>query len=233
MQQFADTDVPRRNHQLPIAVVVADRTRLFLDEIRARLRSFLVPPNCATGDEMPPPLVNQTSATKPRDRAATLVVGRRSRPRDARSGREIARAAPTGLIWRRRFTVHFHAYASADYRGKRPQPRKVEDLDQHHSVAFGAPTATHLLYHLNSLLSVGRDPKNPRIPQITVNNLCDDACGRARRRRRCVARLLRAARIGTCAPFAASGHAGDGLPSDLRRGDEERRASSGFSRLSH
>jgi DNA-binding transcriptional LysR family regulator len=75
------------------------------------------------------------------------------------------------LIRRRLFTVHFHAYASADYLRKHPQPRKVEDLDQHHLVAFGAPTATHLLYDLNSLLSVGRDPKTPRTPQITVNNL--------------------------------------------------------------
>jgi len=44
-------------------------------------------------------------------------------------------------------------------------------LDQHHLVAFGAPTATHFLYDLNSLLTVGRDPKNPRTAQITVNNL--------------------------------------------------------------
>ena len=65
------------------------------------------------------------------------------------------------LIRRRLFTVHFHAYASADYLRKRPQPRTVEDLDQHHLVAFGAPTATHLLYDLNSLLTLGRDPKNP------------------------------------------------------------------------
>ena len=63
------------------------------------------------------------------------------------------------LIRRRLFTVHFHAYASADYLRKHPQPRKVEDLDAHHLVAFGAPTATHLLYDLNSLLSVGRDSK--------------------------------------------------------------------------
>src|SRR5208283_2503206 len=75
------------------------------------------------------------------------------------------------LIRRRLFTVHFHAYASADYLKKRPQPRRVEDLDHHHLVAFGAPTATHLLYDLNSLLAVGRDPKNPRVPQIAVNNL--------------------------------------------------------------
>jgi DNA-binding transcriptional LysR family regulator len=75
------------------------------------------------------------------------------------------------LIRRRLFTVHFHAYASADYLRRHPQPRKVEDLDHHHLVAFGAPTATHLLYDLNSLLTLGRDPKNPRVPQISVNNL--------------------------------------------------------------
>ena len=75
------------------------------------------------------------------------------------------------LIRRRLFTVHFHAYASADYLKKQPQPRKIEDLDHHHLVAFGAPTATHLLYDLNSLLTLGRDPKNPRAPQISVNNL--------------------------------------------------------------
>jgi len=75
------------------------------------------------------------------------------------------------LIRRRLFTVHFHAYASPDYLKKHPLPRKVEDLDRHHLIAFGAPTATHLLYDLNSLLTLGRDPKNPRMPQISVNNL--------------------------------------------------------------
>ena len=75
------------------------------------------------------------------------------------------------LIRRRLFTVHFHAYASAEYLKRRPQPRRVEDLDHHHLVAFGAATATHFLYDLNGLLSVGRDPKSPRTPQIAVNNL--------------------------------------------------------------
>jgi DNA-binding transcriptional LysR family regulator len=74
-------------------------------------------------------------------------------------------------IRRRLFTVHFHAYASADYLKRRPQPRSAEDLDRHHLIAFGASTATHLLYDLNSLLTLGRDPKNPRTPQISVNNL--------------------------------------------------------------
>ena len=75
------------------------------------------------------------------------------------------------LIRRRLFTVHFHAYASADYLKKSGQPRTIADLDQHRLVAFGAPTATHLLYDLNSLLTVGRDPKSPRPPHLAVNNL--------------------------------------------------------------
>jgi DNA-binding transcriptional LysR family regulator len=75
------------------------------------------------------------------------------------------------LIRRRLFTVHFHAYASAEYLKKAGQPRTLEDLDRHRLVAFGAPTATHLLYDLNSLLTVGRDPKNPRAPHLSINNL--------------------------------------------------------------
>jgi DNA-binding transcriptional LysR family regulator len=75
------------------------------------------------------------------------------------------------LIRRRLFTVHFHAYASTDYLKKGGQPRTIADLDQHRLVAFGAPTATHFLYDLNSLLTVGRDPKSPRIPHIAINNV--------------------------------------------------------------
>jgi DNA-binding transcriptional LysR family regulator len=75
------------------------------------------------------------------------------------------------LIRRRLFTVHFHAYASAEYLKKAGQPRTVEDLDRHRLVAFGAPTATHFLYELNSLLTVGREPRNPRIPHLAINNL--------------------------------------------------------------
>ena len=94
------------------------------------------------------------------------------------------------LIRRRLFTVHFHAYASADYLRRRPQPRKVEDLDHHHLVAFGAPTATHLLYDLNSLLTVGRDPKkSARAADFGQQSRRDDARGRKRGRHRGPARL--------------------------------------------
>jgi DNA-binding transcriptional LysR family regulator len=75
------------------------------------------------------------------------------------------------LIRRRLFTVHFHAYASAEYLKKAGQPRMVEDLDHHRLVAFGAPTATHFLYELNSLLTIGRDSKAPRAPHLAINNL--------------------------------------------------------------
>ena len=75
------------------------------------------------------------------------------------------------LIRRRLFTVHFHAYASAEYLKKAGQPRTIEDLDRHRLVAFGAPTATHFLYDLNSLLSIGRDARNPRSPHLSLNNL--------------------------------------------------------------
>ncbi len=75
------------------------------------------------------------------------------------------------LIRRRLFTVHFHAYASAEYLKKAGQPRTVADLDLHRLVAFGTSTATHFLYDLNSLLTIGREPKNPRTPHLSINNL--------------------------------------------------------------
>jgi DNA-binding transcriptional LysR family regulator len=75
------------------------------------------------------------------------------------------------LIRRRLFTVHFHAYASAEYLKRSGQPRSIGDLDSHRLLAFGAGTATHLLYDLNSLLTVGRDARNPRTPHIAANNL--------------------------------------------------------------
>ena len=75
------------------------------------------------------------------------------------------------LIRRRLFTIHFHAYASTDYLKKMGQPRDAQELDNHRLIAFGAPTATHFLYRLNSLLALGRDAKTPRVAHIEINNL--------------------------------------------------------------
>jgi DNA-binding transcriptional LysR family regulator len=75
------------------------------------------------------------------------------------------------LIRRRLFNIHFHAYASTDYLKRYGQPRSIGDLDNHRLLAFGAPTASHFLYDLNSLLTIGRDARNPRTPHIAANNL--------------------------------------------------------------
>jgi DNA-binding transcriptional LysR family regulator len=75
------------------------------------------------------------------------------------------------LIRRRLFTVHFHAYASTEYLRRYGQPRSIGDLDAHRLLAFVTPTASHILYNLNSLLTVGRDARNPRTPHIAGNNL--------------------------------------------------------------
>jgi DNA-binding transcriptional LysR family regulator len=75
------------------------------------------------------------------------------------------------LIRRRLFTVHFHAYASADYLKRYGQPRSIADLDAHRLLAFRSSTASHLLYDLNSLLTLGRDARNPRTPHLAANNL--------------------------------------------------------------
>ena len=135
------------------------------------------------------------------------------------------------LIRRRLFTVHFHAYASSEYLKKSGQPRNVGDLDGHRLLAFGAPTATHFLYELNSLLTLGREARNPRTPHIAVNNLgaitraVESGVGIG------VAGLLHPAELRPGAAAASGRHAGDGLLSRLCRGDEKRRPHPGVPRL--
>jgi DNA-binding transcriptional LysR family regulator len=75
------------------------------------------------------------------------------------------------LIRRRLFTVHFHAYASAEYLKRHGQPRSVGDLDSHRILAFGAVGANHILNNLNSLLTLGRDSRSPRTAAISINNI--------------------------------------------------------------
>jgi DNA-binding transcriptional LysR family regulator len=91
--------------------------------------------------------------------------------RQADVGLRFREPSQPDLIRRRLFTVHFHAYASTEYLKKSGQPRNIGDLDGHRLLAYGAPTATHFLYELNSLLTLGREPRNPRVPHIAVNNL--------------------------------------------------------------
>jgi DNA-binding transcriptional LysR family regulator len=74
------------------------------------------------------------------------------------------------LIRRKLFTMHFHAYASAEYLKRHGQPRTLEDLDRHRIIAY-AGDGSSFLNRINSLPSAGRDPKKPREAAMTVNNV--------------------------------------------------------------
>jgi len=76
----------------------------------------------------------------------------------------------TDLIQRKLFTMHFHAYAAADYLKKHDQPRSVADLDKHRIISFNTMDVG-FLNNINSLLYIGRDQKNPRPPAMTVNSI--------------------------------------------------------------
>jgi DNA-binding transcriptional LysR family regulator len=74
------------------------------------------------------------------------------------------------LIRRRLFTMHFHAYASADYLKRYGQPRTTDDLDKHRVIGYGAQGSSFYPV-LNTLLTVGRDGKGPRPMNLNVNNI--------------------------------------------------------------
>lgn len=75
------------------------------------------------------------------------------------------------LIRRRLFTVHYHAYASADYLKRYGQPRSAEDLDKHRLIGYEGGPANYLTQLLNTLQNTGRDLKTARPSALTVNNM--------------------------------------------------------------
>jgi DNA-binding transcriptional LysR family regulator len=80
--------------------------------------------------------------------------------------------APTqpDLIQRKLFTVHFHVYASPAYLKRFGQPKDADDLDNHRIVVFGENAPTYLK-DMNWLAAAGREPGNPRLPTLSVNNV--------------------------------------------------------------
>lgn len=74
------------------------------------------------------------------------------------------------LIRRRLFTMHFHAYASAEYLKRHGQPRTLEDLDAHRILAYTGDTP-HLFASISALPTLGREPKKPRTIALNVNNM--------------------------------------------------------------
>ncbi len=74
------------------------------------------------------------------------------------------------LIQRRLFTVHFHAFASAEYVKRHGTPRSVEELDSHRLLTWGGELPMYLR-DTNLLETVGREARNPRRPALIINNL--------------------------------------------------------------
>lgn len=73
------------------------------------------------------------------------------------------------LIQRRLFTIRYHAYASRSYIGRFGEPKGIDDLDQHRIVCLGGDQPSYILA-LHQLTTLGRDPKNPRLSQLIVND---------------------------------------------------------------
>jgi len=74
------------------------------------------------------------------------------------------------LIQRKLFTVHFHAYASADYIKVHGAPKDLSELEGHRILTYGGVTPSYLM-DVHWLTTVGRDPKSPRQAALTVNNI--------------------------------------------------------------
>lgn len=74
------------------------------------------------------------------------------------------------VIERRLGTISQSLYASDSYLAKHGAPSSVDDLDNHAIVAFGA-LKPQRLHSSNWVLSLGREPGDPRKPILSVSNL--------------------------------------------------------------
>jgi DNA-binding transcriptional LysR family regulator len=90
--------------------------------------------------------------------------------READVAIRMRRPAQPDLIQRRLFTVHYHAYASADYVKRFGEPKSIADLDNHRLISFGGNEPSYLLA-THWLATVGREGQERRPIHFTVNNI--------------------------------------------------------------
>jgi DNA-binding transcriptional LysR family regulator len=90
--------------------------------------------------------------------------------READVALRLKRPAQPDLIQRRLFTVHFHAYASADYIKRFGEPKTIESLNEHRIISFGGDPPSYLLAS-QYLATAGRDGAEPRTHHLVVNNI--------------------------------------------------------------
>jgi DNA-binding transcriptional LysR family regulator len=90
--------------------------------------------------------------------------------READVGIRLRQPTQSELIQRKLFPVHYHVYASPDYITRFGRPRDVADLDNHRIVGF-AGLVPSFLQPLNWLAFAGREDREPRQPNVSVNNM--------------------------------------------------------------
>ncbi len=75
------------------------------------------------------------------------------------------------LIQRKLFTVHFHAFASAEYLKRNGHPRTLDELEKHRIILLGGPIPSYF-QALNWLERAGiEDGQEGRVPSLSVNNV--------------------------------------------------------------
>jgi DNA-binding transcriptional LysR family regulator len=90
--------------------------------------------------------------------------------READVAIRLKRPAQPDLIQRRLFTVHFHAYASADYIKRFGEPKTLDSLNEHRIISFGGDQPSYLM-GIHWLSTAGRDGQEPRTNHLLVNNI--------------------------------------------------------------
>ena len=79
-------------------------------------------------------------------------------------------ATHADLIQRKLFSVKTSLYASKEYVEEFGQPTRIQDLDTHRIIAYGAKESDEMRV-LDFALTLGRDGQKPRIAGLSINNI--------------------------------------------------------------
>lgn len=79
-------------------------------------------------------------------------------------------ATHADLIQRKLFSVKTSLYASKEYVEEFGQPTRIQDLDTHRIIAYGAKESDEMRV-LDFALTLGRDGQKPRVAGLSINNI--------------------------------------------------------------
>lgn len=79
-------------------------------------------------------------------------------------------ATHADLIQRKLFSVKTSLYASREYITENGAPNRLQDLDNHRIIAYGAKESDEMRV-LDFALTIGRDGQKPRVASLSINNI--------------------------------------------------------------